>query len=80
MVSPVRSLIRVDFPAPFAPIMAVRDDRVKAQVTFWRDGFEAPGYVYEQSVIRMMALVEDFTPVRRPGLGNLNCTCEAVRV
>ena len=72
MVSPVRSLIRVDFPAPLAPMMAVRDERVRAQETSANEGFDAPGYVKVQLDIRMMARVLDLTPVRRPGFGNLN--------
>lgn len=80
MVSPVRSLINVDFPAPLAPIIAVRDERVRAQVTSCKEGFEAPGYVYVQLDIRMMARVEDLTPVNKPGDGNLNWTCDAESV
>lgn len=72
MVSPVSSLIKVDFPAPLAPMIAVRDESVRAQVTSFSDGFDAPGYVYVQLVMRITALVADLTPVRRPGLGNLN--------
>lgn len=62
----------MDFPAPLAPMMAVLDESVRAHVTSWRDGFGAPGYVYVQFVILIIALVEDLTPDKRPGEGNLN--------
>lgn len=72
--------MKVDFPAPLPPIIAVRDDRESEHEASISDGFDAPGYVYETLLMRMMARVCDLTPLKIPGGGNLNWTCDADRV
>jgi hypothetical protein len=76
----VRTLMRVDFPAPFGPTIPTRLERLKAQLTSNRLGVSRPGYVNVQFAIFRIALVFERTPMRLPGDGKENLTEVAARV
>lgn len=76
----VRSLIRVDLPAPLGPTIPTRLDRLSAQVTSYRLGSLRPGYVNVQLTIFIMARVLERTPMRFPGGGKVNLTEVAAKV
>ncbi len=76
----VNNLIKVDFPAPFGPIMPTRDDKDNAQLMLYRLGVSLPGYVNVQLVILRMARVLLRTPIREPGGGKANLIEVAAKV
>src|SRR6187402_2721486 len=77
MSSPVKTLIRVDLPAPLGPMTAIREpsEHWKEISEIW--GFGVPGYWKDILETRTMALAFVLTPSRKPGSGNLNSISEA---
>lgn len=76
----VKSLINVDFPAPFGPMMPTRLLRLSAHVTSIRLGSFRPGYVNVHLLSFRIARVLERTPMSEPGGGKENRTVVAARV
>ena len=76
-VSPVSSLIIVDFPAPLGPVTAMRELRQHCTETPSRIRRSEPGYEKVTSRSLRIALSLDLTPSRNEGSGRMNLSVAA---
>ena len=73
-ISPTISLIMVDLPAPLTPMTATREAIETWTLMLLSVLTSRVGYLNEQSVILMSALVLEVTPSSMPGSGKEKAT------
>ncbi|KAH3681390.1 hypothetical protein WICPIJ_007659 [Wickerhamomyces pijperi] len=75
--SPVKTLIKVDLPAPFGPMTAILEDKEHWKLMSAICGLVVPGYWKVMLETLTIAFCLVLTPSKKPGSGNLNSKSEA---